>query len=302
MTAKIYLNKEEFEYLIGDGYTNQNLSNHFNISLSVVKRIKRELNLLQEKPWNEELNSQLKNLIDSNNSAAEIAEIMNKTKSAIKNHALTLGLGFHSRDDYWTSEEITILKEFAKDRKSVQDAAICLNRTYMAVSAKASKLNIAFISKTKTHKQFCSEIKDTIKVISTYTVASNNIEVKCTICAHEWAPIAHSLYQGYGCPVCARYNHGGAYQCMTREQADVLGYPLYLYHVKLQFEDEIFYKYGLTKNANRSRYRQYNQYKVIKEISFEKYDAWTAICKEKELKSNYVPNHHFNGWTECYKE
>lgn len=41
---------------------------------------------------------------------------------------------------------------------------------------------------------------------------------------------------------------------------------------------------------------------MVEEISFEEHDAWTAICKEKKLVSNYIPFHHFGGWTECYKE
>ena len=158
-------------------------------------------------------------------------------------------------------------------------------------------------NKAKTHEKFVNEIhllNPKIEVIGRYINTKTKIKCKCLIDDNIWETTPDSLLSGRGCPLCANRNHGGGYQQMTKEQADNLGYPLYLYKVKLQFEDEIFYKFGLTHRKNKQRYNEYKPYKIIEELSWDVYDAWTAICKEKELKSNYKPKHNFGGWTECY--
>ena len=176
-------------------------------------------------------------------------------------------------------------------------------RTIDALKVKCSKLGWKNSSKTKLHRQFIEEVSltnSTIVVLAEYINNKTKIKCKCIICEYIWYPIASSLIQGYGCPKCALKKHPGAYQQMTKVEADALPYPLYLYKVKLQFEDEIFYKFGLTKNVDRSRYNKYKPYTVIEELSFEELDAWAAKCKEAKLVSNYEPIFHFSGWTECY--
>ena len=159
------------------------------------------------------------------------------------------------------------------------------------------------VNRTKKHEQFIKEmslINPNIEILSKYITVNTKIKCKCLIDQHVWEVIPDSLLHDHGCPVCAARNRVGLYQNMTKAELDVLPYPLYLYKVKLQFEDEIFYKFGLTMNEDRSRYKDYNPYKVIEELSFEELDAWTAKCKEAKLISNYEPIHHFGGWTECY--
>ena len=156
----------------------------------------------------------------------------------------------------------------------------------------------------KTHEQFIEEMKfinSNIFILGNYINNKTKIKVKCLIDGHIWETTPNSLLRGTTCLECSKRSNGGAYQNMTKEQLDALPYPLYLYKVKLQFEDEIFYKFGLTMHEDRSRYKNYKPYKVIEELSFEELDAWAAKCKEKELISNYEPIHHFGGWTECYK-
>ena len=155
----------------------------------------------------------------------------------------------------------------------------------------------------KKHKEFLSEmyiLNPTLKISEEYKGAHNNIKVKCLVCYYVWKPTPHNLLYGKGCPKCVNKNRLGHYSTLTKEHADSLDFPLYLYHVKLQYEDEIFYKYGLTSRLNKQRFKEYKPYKVVEEISFKEYDAWTAICKEKALKSNYTPKYKFGGWTECY--
>lgn len=159
-------------------------------------------------------------------------------------------------------------------------------------------------------KQHCSnkeyldklhKITTTIIAIDKYIAANTKIKHKCTICSNIWLAKPTFILRKHGCPKCANKNMKGLYGSMSEEKAGKLKFNLYLYHVKLQFEDEIFYKYGLTKHTDKRRYNNYQPYKVIEEISFEKYNAWKAICKERNLVSNYTPIHTFGGHTECYK-
>lgn len=155
----------------------------------------------------------------------------------------------------------------------------------------------------KSHDQFMKEINNinkNIEILDKYTTNKTKIKCKCNVDKYIWSVTPNSLLNGSGCPKCSYRNAAGYYSQLTKEQADNLGYPLYLYNVILQYKDEIFCKYGLTKRSNKQRYNEYKPYIVVEELSFEKYDAWTAICKEKELKSNYTPQIKFCGYTECY--
>ena len=136
--------------------------------------------------------------------------------------------------------------------------------------------------------------------LSKYNGWNTYIETKCKVCNNIWKPTPSNLLQGTGCPYCNNINNAGSYGRMSEKDVNILGHSLYLYIVKLQYKDEIFYKYGLTKNIDKTRYNQYKPYKVVEEISFEELNAWTAICKERDMESNYIPKHKFSGHTECF--
>lgn len=204
---------------------------------------------------------------------------------------------------FWTKIEDNLLIKLAKDFYSAEDVAYKMNKSIGSIHSRSCILGVSFNSNRKKHLDYVKEvgyINKHIKVLGIYNTKRTAIMVSCNICSNIWSPIAANILNSHGCPVCAKLNNPGYYQRLTKERVEALGYPLYLYHAKLQFGAEIFYKFGLTKNEDRSRYKKYQPYKVIEEISFEEHDAWTAICKEKELISNYIPKHHFGGYTECY--
>ena len=160
-------------------------------------------------------------------------------------------------------------------------------------------------TKLRTNSEYIKLLKGkSIIVLDRYITSQIPILHKCLIDNTEWYVTPNNILRGQGCPTC--YNkirsnsHPGGYGTLTEEQAKNIKYPLYFYKVKIGFEKEIFYKFGLTKNADKSRFKQYYPYRLIKEISFDKLDAWSAICKEKSMVSNYTPIHTFCGYTECY--
>lgn len=55
----------------------------------------------------------------------------------------------------------------------------------------------------KAHPDFCKAVKKIhphIEIAGTYTGRNNRVDCRCTICGHEWAPVAGNLLEGYGCP------------------------------------------------------------------------------------------------------
>ena len=268
--------------------------------------------------WTEEEIELLAIFIEQGYTHQDIANELGRTVSAVKNKTASLKLvslnNKKKSTEQFISEmksinpDIEILGEYVNNKTKIK--CKCLIDGYVWYPIPSTLLgNIGCPrcsnKEVKNTKQFIEEIKiinPNIKILGEYINSKTKIRVKCLICGNIWEIVPNHLLRKRGCPVCAKRNHGGSYQRMTKAELDNLGYPLYLYKVRLQYEDEIFYKFGLTMNEDRSRYYNYKPYKVIEELSFEEYDAWTAKCTEAKLISNYEPIHHFGGWTECYRE
>ena len=65
-------------------------------------------------------------------------------------------------------------------------------------------------SKRMTHEEFVKKIAERnsyysdIELLNNYSGALERIKCKCKKCSNEWSPIASSLIQGTGCPLCAK--------------------------------------------------------------------------------------------------
>lgn len=56
---------------------------------------------------------------------------------------------------------------------------------------------------TEAFKRRVSSVNPNIEILGEYSGSAGHVQVKCTICGHEWAPIGDSLVRGQGCPKCA---------------------------------------------------------------------------------------------------
>lgn len=66
------------------------------------------------------------------------------------------------------------------------------------------------ISLRKTHEQFIDDVAKVnpyVRILGIYNGAEQHVDCECTICGHQWSPIASSLQNGYGCPEC-NMSHG----------------------------------------------------------------------------------------------
>ena len=80
------------------------------------------------------------------------------------------------------------------------------NLLHMSGCPECSKTNRTN-KQRKTHKQFIRELKEVqpqIEIIGKYTKGKDHINARCGICGTEWSPIAASLLNGEGCPLCGK--------------------------------------------------------------------------------------------------
>lgn len=113
----------------------------------------------------------------------------------------------------------------------------------------------------------------------------------------------NSLKRGSGCQKCGRKLQTGNYSSLYKNEPES---EVYLYHIKLSYKDEYFYKIGLTKDINKRKH-QFKNYKV-EIIELEKGLVKDLYLMEqnmkklfKEMNICYSPKINFAGKHECYK-
>lgn len=107
-----------------------------------------------------------------------------------------------------------------------------------------------------------------------------------------------------GCPKCSYETNGGSYSHMRL--SDLMNIDGYFYIVLLTNENnsELFYKAGVTKLQDMSRFRHYTPYQVIDVICFiDTLNMANAITLEKTFLNSvqkYRPLMYFGGGGECF--
>jgi hypothetical protein len=161
--------------------------------------------------------------------------------------------------------------------------------------------NLAFklLSKNK-----YGDIYDYSKV--DYINGNSNIVLTCLEHGDfQVKPNNHLRLRNTNCPKCSYENNSGSYASIYKYN------PLTetnLYMFKLEDDNGVFYKIGLSNNPKLrlSSLCQYLKSKEIIEIISGKVEELFPIEQElkkyfKELKINYEPSYKFDGYTECFK-
>lgn len=140
-----------------------------------------------------------------------------------------------------------------------------------------------------------------------YISGKKKVKIICTVHGvFDISPDSH-LHKSANCIKCAKQSAKGIYsnkKILERNKVEYKNTPSELYILKLKKEKEIFFKIGVTKQNITARSGQMGVYKstVIKTIKTNLYDA---AIKEQELLENfkeyqYIPEHKFGGYTECF--
>ena len=137
-----------------------------------------------------------------------------------------------------------------------------------------------------------------------YTKAHDKVIITCKTHG-DFEQVAYYHLNGNGCRVC-----GYQYNAYTKENY-IMSCPFgsYLYLLEMVGENEIFYKIGISKDV-RSRKKQIevsSQNKYTTKVLYEVFNSDSGLIYEKEIelhdkyfKYNYLPNHYFDGRTECF--
>jgi hypothetical protein len=120
------------------------------------------------------------------------------------------------------------------------------------------------------------------------------------------SPVSHV---DHGCCQCAKENtkggHGGLNVVTAERKKDEWeNKPAYVYHIKLESENESFYKVGITTQDLQKRFRNLYPY-TYEVLSYIPTNLYEAVKLEKDIlksakKSNYQPAVKFDGYTECF--
>ena len=152
-----------------------------------------------------------------------------------------------------------------------------------AVNQRAQKRSLGkntFIQKAiKVHGEIY--IYDKVKYVNNRT----KVAIFCTSCNKYFNQNPDDHLQGHGCRNCCKYG------------IDITK-PITFYILKLNYNNEIVYKFGITNKSVHKRYISDNPNKVINktllEVSF--LDSYDAVLFEKDVK-NKLNNYIYEGST-----
>jgi len=120
---------------------------------------------------------------------------------------------------------------------------------------------------------------------------------------------APSTHVKHGCCKCAKENtkggHGGLNLVTAERKKDEWeNKPAYVYHIKLDSENESFYKVGITTQDLQKRFGNLTPYtyEVLNYVTTNLYEAVKLERSVLELTKNckYLPSVKFDGYTECF--
>lgn len=139
-----------------------------------------------------------------------------------------------------------------------------------------------------------------------YTNMHEYVTVNCPIHGPFDVYLDHHLNRGDKCPVCSVNGKSVYNETIFKRNKGLAETPGIFYVIKLESEHESFYKFGITKNCVSVRYHQsgtgpYKRSTVLEE-PMTLYEAFTKEQECKKHLEQYIPQHKFDGYTECVKE
>lgn len=135
-----------------------------------------------------------------------------------------------------------------------------------------------------------------------YNNTSDKVDVICPEHGKFKVVLSHHLNRGDRCPECAKRGRSVYNETIFQRNPELAQTMGYFYVIKLEHEDEVFYKYGMTKNDVKTRYRHSGTGPYKRTVILEeKMSLYDAFLMEQEYKNTepYVPKYKFDGYTEC---
>lgn len=135
-----------------------------------------------------------------------------------------------------------------------------------------------------------------------YEDNKTKVEIECSFHGN-FLQNANNHLRGAGCPICNKGLYSIKVAERNKEEWEKI--PTILYFIKINTEEEEFYKIGLTTKTIKKRFKRDKiKVEVIKELNTNKYKA--AIIEATILEENsqykYIPKIKFEGHTECFSK
>ena len=128
----------------------------------------------------------------------------------------------------------------------------------------------------------------------------------------EFLQTPHNHRNGQQCPECSLITawKNNTYYNKTNAEKNKekwLTIPTNLYVIKMNCEDEEFYKIGITNSKISRRFRPHDTKYSIEVITIIETNRYNAVLLETELHNinkefKYEPKHKFRGYTECFSQ
>ena len=205
-----------------------------------------------------------------------ISLLPNRSFVAINHRANYLGLKkpIKVRSNNWSIEEEEVLLKYYATRGPKYCDEKLKNRTLSAIYAKARVLGlkseaISFGRQKLTHIEYENKLiqKDAkARPVDKYIDTKTPILHEC-VSGHRWKVPPHDILQGKGCPTCS--NHGFD-----------LDKPAILYYIKIETDNEKYYKIGITNNSVNKRFAKDRDKKIT--ILLEEHFSNGKDAKDKE--------------------
>jgi Zn finger protein HypA/HybF involved in hydrogenase expression len=138
---------------------------------------------------------------------------------------------------------------------------------------------------------------------SIYTGIKHKITITCPIHG-DFEQVAESHINEHKCPKCG-VSYGGYNETFFElfpSYKQILGY---LYFTELYYNDEQFYKLGITKRSPKIRTSNMVPYKIKNILTYAHIPLYDAFILEQQLLQTfklfkYYPLYQFSGHTECF--
>lgn len=181
---------------------------------------------------------------------------------------------------YTISPEIKVVGKYINDCSNIR--VMCgNNHSWEATPSRllqGSKCPLCKIqNETKSHDKFVDDVNIVLKnilILGDYKGRLHRIHVKCLSCSHEWNPLAKSLQDGHGCPVC-------------RKSGFNIAKPAQFYIYKT----DMFCGFGITNNPytrHAEHLREFRRKNINGELIFSIYgDGHKILQLETEIKKKF---------------
>ena len=238
---------------------------------------------MRNKPWTKEEIKLLKENYPEGG-VKQCLNVLNRTPGSINYKAQSLNLKVANPWNRWKKEELNLIKSlYSQDLNKL--LKLLPGRSKDAIINQAAKLGVTRPSRMKSHKQYEQELFDIESEL--YPMSSYK---------GAFIPLEHECINGHSIsitPSQVLHNKTSCPYCSLKDKETIL------YYIEFSFENNLFYKIGITTQSIEKRFSKETEIKITRVLLREIYkDGSKALNKEREIldkfKNEKIPHRILN--------